>query len=59
MLDVASTLQAGWQPETGEDVNQTIAINIQGTINTVQPLIARMIERRKGQIVLMGFYCWL
>ncbi|HHF7368002.1 TPA: SDR family NAD(P)-dependent oxidoreductase [Legionella bozemanae] len=51
---VSSTLQANWQPEKEEDINQVFAINLQGTMNTVNPLIHRMIERKKGQIAMMG-----
>lgn len=51
---VSSTLQCNWQPEKEEDMNQVFAINLQGTINTVNPLINKMIERRKGQIAMMG-----
>ncbi|KTD12089.1 polysaccharide biosynthesis dehydrogenase/reductase [Legionella gratiana] len=51
---VSSTLQANWQPEKEEDIHQVLAINLQGTMHTVNPLIPRMIERKKGQIAIMG-----
>lgn len=51
---VSSTLQSDWKPEKEEDINQVFAINLQGTMNTVNPLIPRMIERKKGQIAIMS-----
>ena len=51
---VSSTLQSNWQPEREEDISQVLAINVQGTINTVAPLMHRMIERKKGQIAMMS-----
>ncbi|KTD55206.1 polysaccharide biosynthesis dehydrogenase/reductase [Legionella sainthelensi] len=51
---VSSTLQANWQPEKEEDVSQVIAINLQGTMNTVNPLIPKMMARKKGQIAMMS-----
>jgi short-subunit dehydrogenase len=51
---VSSTLQSNWQPEHEEEIHQVFAVNLQGTLNTVSPLIHKMIERKKGQIALMG-----
>lgn len=51
---VASTLQPNWQPEMEEDINRTFAINLQGTLNTINPLINRMITRKHGQIAIMS-----
>ncbi|WP_412755729.1 SDR family NAD(P)-dependent oxidoreductase [Legionella anisa] len=51
---ISSTLQPNWQPEKEEHINQVFAINLQGTMNTVTPLIPRMIERKKGQIAMMS-----
>ena len=51
---VASTLQPNWQPEIEEDINRTFAINLQGTLNTINPLINRMIARKHGQIAIMS-----
>jgi short-subunit dehydrogenase len=35
-------------------VRQTMAVNVDGVFNTVEPLIGRMIERRRGQIAVMA-----
>lgn len=51
---IASTLQPGWQGEQEDAIHQVFTSNIQGTINTIHPLISRMISRKKGQIVLMS-----
>lgn len=51
---VSSTLQCNWQQEEENDVERVFAINLKGTLNTIQPLINKMIIRKKGQIVLMS-----
>lgn len=51
---VSSTLQCNWQPEKEEDISEVFAINLQGTMNTINPLIHKMIQRKKGQIAIMG-----
>jgi short-subunit dehydrogenase len=51
---ISSTLKPNWQPETEVDINQVFATNIQGTLNTINPLIDRMMVRRRGQIALMS-----
>lgn len=51
---VSSTLQPDWQQETPADLEQTFAINWQGTINTINPLIKPMIQRNNGQIAIMS-----
>ncbi len=51
---VSSTLQSDWQPETSEKIEQTFGINLQGMLNTIHPLIDRMITRRHGQIALVS-----
>lgn len=51
---VSSTLQSNWQPEKEEDIYQVLAINLQGTVNTITPLVPKMIERKRGQIAMMG-----
>ncbi|KTD41700.1 polysaccharide biosynthesis dehydrogenase/reductase [Legionella parisiensis] len=51
---VSSTLQPNWQPEKEEDINQIFAVNLQGTMNTIIPLIPRMIARRQGQIAMVS-----
>ena len=35
-------------------VRQTMAVNVDGVFNTVEPLIGRMIERGRGQIAVMA-----
>ena len=51
---VASTLQPGWQAEKEEDVHHVMTCNVQGAMNTINPLVDRMIARKSGQIVLMS-----
>jgi short-subunit dehydrogenase len=51
---VSSTLQSNWRQETDENIQNVLAINLQGTMNTINPLIHRMISRQKGQIALMS-----
>lgn len=51
---VSSTLQPHWQQETEEDIEHVFAINWQGTLNTISPLIDRMIARKKGQIAMVS-----
>src|SRR6478752_7698159 len=35
-------------------VRQTMAVNVDGVFNTVEPLVGRMIERGRGQIAVMA-----
>jgi short-subunit dehydrogenase len=35
-------------------VRRTMAVNVDGVFNTVEPLVGRMIERRRGQIALVS-----
>ncbi len=51
---VTSTLQPGWREEKETDSHLALACNIQGSINTVNPLIPKMMARQKGQIALMS-----
>jgi short-subunit dehydrogenase len=56
---VSSMLQKGWQPELEEEQQLSFAVNLQGALNIVNPLIDRMIMRRKGHVAftssLAGF----
>lgn len=45
-----SSSTANWE-ETTRDI---FAINLAGTLNTILPLIPRMVERKRGQIALMS-----
>lgn len=51
---ISSTLQPDWQEEKEENIQLTISSNVQGTLNTINPLISRMISRKKGHIVLVS-----
>ena len=51
---VAKTLGQNWKQETATDLQQNFDINLQGTLNTINPLIERMIARKKGQIAIMS-----
>lgn len=44
----------GIHGETGDQVRRIFAVNIDGVINTTQPLIARMVARQRGQIAIMS-----
>ena len=44
----------GGDGESAQQVRQIFATNIDGVINTVQPLLAKMVARKKGQIALMS-----
>lgn len=41
-------------PETAESVRAVFAVNLDGVLNTVLPLIPRLIERGRGQIALIS-----
>jgi len=41
-------------PETTDQVRGILAVNLDGVVNTVQPAVARMRERGRGQIALMS-----
>jgi short-subunit dehydrogenase len=44
----------GIHGENGKQVREIFATNIDGVVNTVQPLIPRMLARGRGQIALMS-----
>jgi short-subunit dehydrogenase len=44
----------GGTVEEDAQVQQIFDVNVDGVLNTVQPLIARMVERKSGQIALMS-----
>jgi short-subunit dehydrogenase len=51
---IAKTLGQNWRQETEDDIEQNFSINVQGTLNTINPLLQRMIQRKRGQIALMS-----
>src|SRR5512137_1035256 len=51
---VATGLSPGQVVETPEAVRATMAINVNGVFNTVEPVIAAMCARRAGQIAIVG-----
>jgi short-subunit dehydrogenase len=51
---VATGLSPGQVIETPEAVRATMAINVNGVFNTVEPVIAPMCARRAGQIAIVG-----
>lgn len=51
---VATGLSPGQILETPEAVRATLAINVAGVFNTVEPIILPMCERRSGQIAVVG-----
>jgi NADP-dependent 3-hydroxy acid dehydrogenase YdfG len=46
--------RAGEMLEEGDFAARLMETNVQGVMNTVQPLLAPMVARRNGQIVLIG-----
>ncbi|MDG3444037.1 SDR family NAD(P)-dependent oxidoreductase [Nitrospirillum amazonense] len=40
--------------ETEEQARRILAVNIEGVLNTVHPLIPRMVARKRGQLALMS-----
>ena len=44
----------GGEIETPDGGYSTVEVNVLGMLNTVQPILARMMERRAGQIVLVS-----
>jgi NADP-dependent 3-hydroxy acid dehydrogenase YdfG len=42
--------------ETFEDVRDVLAVNLDGLINTIEPILPRLRERRKGQLALTSSY---
>lgn len=51
---VATGLSPGQILETPDAVRATLAINVSGVFNTVEPIIAPMTARRWGQIAIVG-----
>lgn len=51
---IAKTLGPNWEEESEDDLYQNFSINLQGSLNTIQPLLQRMIARKRGQIALMS-----
>lgn len=49
---ISGGTSGGGEPD--EQVRRIFAVNVDGVLNTVHPLIARMTERRRGQIALMS-----
>jgi len=41
-------------PESAEQTRAVFAVNLDGVVNTVLPLVPRMLERRAGQIALIS-----
>jgi len=44
----------GGDCESGEQVNRIFSTNINGLLNTIQPIILRMLARKSGQIAIMS-----
>jgi NADP-dependent 3-hydroxy acid dehydrogenase YdfG len=44
----------GFQGESSEQARKVFAVNIDGVMNTVQPLLPAMIARQKGQIAIVS-----
>ncbi|WED42818.1 SDR family NAD(P)-dependent oxidoreductase [Legionella cardiaca] len=51
---VSSTLNKNWQPENKSQSDEVFRINLQGTLNTITPVIDCMIDRKQGQIAIMS-----
>ncbi|WP_044564750.1 SDR family oxidoreductase, partial [Azospirillum sp. B4] len=44
----------GMLGETEEQARRILAVNIEGVLNTIHPLIPRMVVRKRGQLALMS-----
>ncbi|MEE3623757.1 SDR family NAD(P)-dependent oxidoreductase [Nitrospirillum sp. BR 11752] len=44
----------GLSGETEEQARRILAVNIEGVLNTIHPLIPRMVARKRGQLALMS-----
>ncbi|MBB6251835.1 SDR family NAD(P)-dependent oxidoreductase [Nitrospirillum iridis] len=44
----------GMLGETEEQARRILAVNIEGVLNTIHPLIPRMVARKRGQLALMS-----
>lgn len=51
---VGGTLEPDWQPESPNITEAIFATNLQGTLNTISPLIEQMIARKQGQIAIVS-----
>ena len=51
---VATGLSPGQIVEAPDAVRATMAINVAGVFNTVEPVIEKMVARRRGQIAIVG-----
>lgn len=51
---VSATLQPNWQQESIHDTDRVFQTNVNGTMNTINPLIHSMISRKTGQIAIMS-----
>ena len=51
---ISTTLQPNWLPETKNDIDASLNINLLGTLNTINSVIEKMIERRQGQIAIIS-----
>lgn len=51
---VSGTLSKDWQIEPEAARENVVRVNVQGSLNTINPLIERMISRASGQIAIMS-----
>ena len=51
---VSSGLEPGRRPEPPDRARRVIAVNLDGMLNTVEPLLPAMAQRGRGQIALMS-----
>lgn len=42
--------------ETSEDIRNVLAVNLEGLLNTIEPILPRFRERRRGQLALTSSY---
>lgn len=42
--------------ETGEDIRAVLAVNLEGLLNTIEPILPRFRERGRGQLALTSSY---
>lgn len=51
---ISTTLKPNWLPETDKDRNDSLNINLIGTLNTIHAVIDKMIARKQGQIAIIS-----
>lgn len=51
---ISTTLKPNWLPETDKDRHDSLNINLLGTLNTIHPVLDKMLARKQGQIAIIS-----